>query len=234
MAPTPDGIRVTPENAQEVWQRDELKNYTKEELMILAEAKSNTVSDAQESKEVAKKSLEFEENTFKIDSTGWTVATELNSKQNPILHSFINPRRIVKVNWTGDVLEFLDWPAKWEQLFISYDAFIREVMKAKNCTQEEIETKYLMTTDEFQEKMANKPDNSEEYTSFFNKEISPVLPWYKNPANGRFNGVGECQIIRLSHGWVGSFLGTRAYASYPRELESIEDLGGFSGRLLKN
>lgn len=36
MAPTPDGMRVTPENAQEVGQRDELKNYTKEELMMVS------------------------------------------------------------------------------------------------------------------------------------------------------------------------------------------------------
>ena len=44
-------------------------------------------------------------------------------------------------------------------------------MKAKNCTLEEIESKYLMTKNEFEEKMADKPDNSKEYKKFFNQEI---------------------------------------------------------------
>jgi len=56
-------------------------------------------------------------------------------------------------------------------LFITYDAFIREVMKAKNCTQEEVESKYLMTVDEFKSKMEDKPNNSEEYKKFFNQEV---------------------------------------------------------------
>ena len=56
-------------------------------------------------------------------------------------------------------------------MFITYDAFIREVMKAKNCTQEEVETKYLMTTSEFKQKMKGKPNRSEEYVRFFDKEI---------------------------------------------------------------
>jgi len=44
-------------------------------------------------------------------------------------------------------------------------------MKAKNCTQEEVETKYLMTTSEFKQKMKGKPNRSEEYVRFFDKEI---------------------------------------------------------------
>jgi hypothetical protein len=48
---------------------------------------------------------------------------------------------------------------------------LREVCKAKNCSPQEAEAKYLMTLEEFKQKMADKPDNSEEYKKFFNKEV---------------------------------------------------------------
>ena len=79
-----------------------------------------------ESKEKMEKSLEFEESTFKINSIWWKEEKRNVDQWNPMK---------VKVNATGDVIEYLEWPAKWEQIFISYDAFIREVCKAKSCTQ---------------------------------------------------------------------------------------------------
>lgn len=48
-------------------------------------------------------------------------------------------------------------------------------MKVKNCSKEEVEKKYLMTVDEFKEKMKDKPSGSEEYKKFFNKEIASHL-----------------------------------------------------------
>lgn len=44
-------------------------------------------------------------------------------------------------------------------------------MKDKNCTQEEVENKYLMTVNGLNKKMEDKPDNSEEYKNFFDKEV---------------------------------------------------------------
>jgi hypothetical protein len=44
-------------------------------------------------------------------------------------------------------------------------------MKAKSCTREEAERKYLMTTDELEKKMRDKPNYSEEYKKFFDQEI---------------------------------------------------------------
>ena len=43
-----------------------------------------------ESKEAARKSLEFEPDTFKIDSTGWIEATKENSKDHPEIEDYIN------------------------------------------------------------------------------------------------------------------------------------------------
>jgi hypothetical protein len=123
-----------------------------------------------ESKEKLEKSLEFEEDTFKIDSRWWKLVTK-NDKYDDVFGKFYSPKLRVKVNNTWDVVEYIDWPAKWEQLFIWYNAFIREVCKVKNCTQEEAEKKYLMTLDEFKQKMVDKPDDSEEYKKFFNEEV---------------------------------------------------------------
>ena len=69
-------------------------------------------SDAKESKETFVKSLEFEENTFKIDSTGWIEATMENFRNHPEIENLIKKFMIknvtVKVNATGDVVEYLD------------------------------------------------------------------------------------------------------------------------------
>ena len=227
MAPTPDGIRVTPENVQEVGQRDELKNYTKEELMMLAETKGET-SDSKESKETFVKSLEFEPDTFKIDSTGWKEVTDAD-KDDPIFGKFVGKEPKVKVNVTWDVVEYLDWPAKGEQIFITYDAFIREVKEDKNCIQEEVETKYLMTVDEFKEKMKDKTWNSEEYKKFFDQEVEWHLAGYCNPYHNKgFWNMGNRSQIWLAGGGNAD-LGKNKWG-----LSNYGTGFGFSGRLLKN
>lgn len=216
MAPTPDGIRVIPENAQEVGQRDELRNYTKEELMMLAEAKENFV-----------KSLEFEPDTFKIDSTGWKEVTEAD-KDDPIFGQFVGKKPKVKVNATRDVVEYLDGSAKWEQIFITYDAFIREVMKAKSCTREEAERKYLMTTDELEKKMRDKPNYSEEYKKFFDQEIKWHLAGFWHSFNNIFYTTGSRSNMWLAGGHN---------ANFNKNIWNRDNLyrcHGFSGRLLKN
>ena len=176
-------------------------------------------SEKKESKETLTKSLEFEEDTFKIDSKGW------KEEKRDV---YGKGQMKVKVNATWDVVEYLEWPAKWEQIFITYDAFIREVMKAKNCSKEEVEKKYLMTVDELKEKMKDKPDGSDEYKKFFNKEVKDHLAGYWHPDDKRFLNIGARSNVWLAGGNNALFhqnFWTRSHNN--RHC-------GFSGRLLKN
>ncbi len=196
------------------------------ELETMSEEHRETVekkSEKKESKETLTKSLEFEKDTFKIDSKGWKEEEWEVYNQQPIK---------VKVNATWDVVEYLEWPAKWEQIFITYDAFIREVMKAKNCSQQEVEQKYLMTIDELQEKMKDKPSHSEEYKKFFINEVKDYLAGYWYPYNKKL-----LAIWRDSRVWLagGNFANFDQNAWYAASADRTLIYGyGFSGRLLKN
>lgn len=197
---------------------NEPKKIIKEKINDVSWAVHQEISeDFQKNKETTEtitKSLEFEKDTFKIDSKWWK-------------ETIIKWWRKVKTNWIWDVLEYLDGDAKWEQIFITYDAFIREVCKAKNCNKEEVEKKYLMTTHEFEEKMKDKPSGSEEYKKFFNDEIKGYLSGYWHPIEEDY-GVGKLSNVWLS-GWFNAYFDqNESDWSY-----NGTDLG-FSGRLLKN
>lgn len=192
-------------------------NLTEDELSKVLKAANKkmwTKELKSESKEIATKSLEFEKDTFKIDSTWRKETTKWWRK--------------VKINDTGDVTEYIDWDQKWEQIFITYGAFIREVCKAKNCRKEEAEKKYLMTIDELKEKMKDKPDGSEEYKKFFNQEVKDHLAGYWDPNNEEFYDIGERSYVWLAGGYSASFAQNEWFQNfYNRNY-------GFSGRLLKN
>lgn len=167
-----------------------------------------------EAKETATKSLEFEKDTFKIDSTWWKETKKWWRK--------------VKINDTGDVTEYVDWDQKWEQIFITYDAFIREVSKAKKCSQEEVEKKYLMTLEELQEKMKDKPSGSDAYKDFYDKEVNGHLAGYWTPNDEIFYNVGDRSDVWLVGGNYANFYQNKWTRShYYRNF-------GFSGRLLQN
>ena len=126
------------------------------------------------------------------------------------------------------MVEYLDGDAKWEQIFITYEAFIREVKKVKHCTQEEAEKKYLMTEDELKEKMKDKPYNSDKYKKFFNDEIKSHLAGSWTPNNEKFYNIRERSSVWL----VG---GLRVYFDqYGWASNNNDKSFGFSGRLLKN
>ena len=188
---------------------------------------ADSLKKTTESKEKFIKSLEFEPDTFKIDSTGWREITEADITSR-IFSKFVGKRPRVKANITGDVVEYLDWPAKGEQIFITYDAFIREVKKDKNCTQEEVEAKYLMTVDEFKQKMEDKPDNSEEYNKFFEQEVKWHLAGYWNPDSKGFYDIGDRSDMWLAGGDGAGFNESRWFRD-----DGNRDYG-FSGHLLKN
>lgn len=222
----------------------------------IATSFQNEKTDSVESKEIFVKSLEFEPDNFKIDSTWWKEVTKAD-RNNPILRKFIHwlglyevkPR--IKVNDTCDVIEYLedilvdehlldnfyyqdkviDWNIlckKWEQIFITYDAFVREVMKVKNCNQETVEQKYLMTRDELKEKLKNKRPRTQEYKKFFNEEIRWCLAWVW------LGWVG------LYHVWQSLYIWLAAWdnAEFDDIWVIVEDddypNNGCSGRLLKN
>ncbi len=192
-------------------------------------------SERQESKEIATKSLEFEKDTFKISNDGFEEVTAKTAKNNPALQKFLDKGIKVKANTAWDVVEYMEDKVNWdlvckkgEQIFITYDAFIREVCKAKNCSKEVAESKYLMTIEEFQEKMKDKPDNSEEYKKFFNEEVNGRLAGYWDPDNKEF-----CDVSGRSGIWL---VGGDS-AGFDQDEWDCSDSGrdyGFSGRLLKN
>lgn len=102
-------------------------------------------------------------------------------------------------------------------------------MKAKNCSKEEVEKKYLMTVDELKEKMKDKPSGSDEYKKFFNKEVKDHLAGYWVPDVKSFGGIGERSSVWLAGGYNADFdEGGWNKGHYYR------NYFGFSGRLLKN
>lgn len=214
--PTNEWFEINEANAPHILKTNEFKDLTEKDLEILLNAKQK---ESKEKKETLTKSLEFEADTFKIDSKGWKETQRDVYNWKPIK---------VKENATWDVVEYLEWPSKWEQIFITYDAFIREVMKAKNCGKEEVEKKYLMTLDEFQEKMKEYPTNSDEYKKFFNKEIKDHLAGYWHPKDKKFNLLEEQSSVWLV-GWHSASFGQHTWIRI-----SNNRFFGFSGRLLKN
>ena len=201
-----------------------LKNLPENPDEISKQADKIRAQKAKEKKEKKEKLL-FEEDTFKIDSKWWKEATD---KDDPITGKFVDKWIRVKANPTWDVVEYLKGDAKWEQIFITYDAFIREVCKAKNCSKEEVEKKYLMTIDELEEKMKDKPDGSEEYKKFFNQEIKDHLAGYWDPHDRKFYSIGGRSDVWLVGGGNATFIQSLWHWDY-------NDSGyGFSGRLLKN
>lgn len=186
---------------------------SEERAEFIAQALLLTKEPQKESKENLTKSLEFEKDTFKIDSTWWKRVKKW--------------WRNVKINDTGDVTEYLDWDQKWEQIFITYDAFIREVCKAKNCSKEEVEKKYLMTMDEYKQKM-KVIDEAWAYNEFYDKEVKDHLAGSWIPDNETFYNVGERSHVWLVGGKHATFIQNTWYRY------NSNSSFGFSGRLLKN
>ena len=133
----------------------------------------------------------------------------------------------IKVNSSNDVVEFLEWPAKWEQLFITYEAFMREVCKSKNCSPEEAKQKYLLNADEMKAKMENLEEHTPEYFEFFAKEIEPFMAGHRSNRKW-FRRVDGRYEMRLSDGTHAKFNSVTWYVT------TNSKYFGFSIRLLKN
>lgn len=252
MTPPINNIPVTSENIGD-FADNELLNETnltdvEKEVVIIEKQKrlSANLNDNQksqpgekkESKEIFTKSLEFEKDTFKVDSKWREEVTKKSAKKNPFLQKFLNKGIKIKANKEWNIVEFMEDTLHWhwnlvckagEQLFIDYDIFIREVKKFKNCSTQEVEEKYLMTDDELKEKMKDKPSGSEEYEKFFDEEIKDHLAGYwGNTDDWRFYNVGVWFYVWLVGGSVAGF-GRNRWGQDKRGRNY-----GFSGRLLKN
>ena len=94
--------------------------------------------------------FKFEKKSFRIDSTWWKQVMAHTEWKIPVLMNgdFKN----------GDVIEYLPWGSldtrSWKQVFLDYDKFVGYVSKEKGCSPEEVPAEYLMTPDEFSEKMS--------------------------------------------------------------------------------
>jgi hypothetical protein len=176
--------------------------------------------EQKESKEISKNSLEFEENNFKIDSTWWKTW-----RRN--IYGLGSLK--VKTNSTGDVFEYLEWPTKGEQIFMDYDFFLREVCKAKNCSPQKAEEKYLMTIDELKKIMLDKPDNSEEYSNYFWENFLWRCSGFYSHDADTILGIDKSFCFWLAGGKIACF--------QKDKLILIDDKdtfkGGFSGCLIK-
>lgn len=216
LAPSDEEVSKATEDAQKsIENQKDVTAKKKESETTVDTLKGELMTE--ESKETVTKSLEFENDTFKIDSTWWKEEER---------GAYPNWAIKVKVNATWDVVEYLGSQAKWEQIFITYDAFIREVMKAKNCSKEDVEKKYIMTVDEIKEKMKDKPNKSDEYKEFFNEEIKDYVAGFWSPSSDFC--LGGSFSMWLAGG------SSAAFSQYGCDLYADSKNYGLSGRLLKN
>lgn len=189
MTPPIEDIKVTPENA---------KDLTDEEIDIVVTEKQTRLSanlsdskEKKESKETVTKSLEFEEDTFKIDSTWWDVIERKGWGYSGKSEMFK-----VKISPDRDVYEFLEWPQKWEQIFCYYKSFIKYVAADKKCTVEQAEDKYLLSKYEFLHilNMRERREKISEYDQtreFVSNNLEQHMAGYFDNREKRFYSVGS-------------------------------------------
>lgn len=222
MVPPIEGAEIT--SVGQAKEAIKMGKITREEAKNIAQAISEIEKDTEESdenlEEMREKIPELEENTLKIKST-WRREEDKNLYDGGKIK--------IKVNPEGDVIEYLEGPAKWEQLFISYDAFIREACKFKNCSKSVLEKKYIPTPEKLILLAGNPWEKSEKYTDFYTANIkNSQLAGYFIPRWEKLGRVGE----RL-HIWVAG----GNDADFSKEKYGINTGGksyGFSWLLLKD
>lgn len=116
---------------KKVWQA-----YRTEDLLSIENQNDSTTTEDRE------KSSEFAPNLFRISTKGWEPTEFTLRGQWPVS---------VLINDERDVIEF-----QWQQIFLTFEALLREVAKEKNCTPEVAEVKYLIPRPEFDKLMIQK------------------------------------------------------------------------------
>ncbi len=209
---------VTPEN---------VNNLTDTELDIVLNSEK---AQAKIAANLLSKIPEFEKNTFRIDSAWWKEETRHIQWQWPVS---------LKVNPQWDVLEFVDGPAKWEQLFITYNGFIREACAQKGVSKEVLEQKYLPTPEKLTKMAGGQGPGKEQYKTFYEAAtINKHLAGYRMPDIPRFHETGKSFFVRLAQGNSVQFdiSGWYRFDNRPSRF-NYKDLNaghGLSGLLLKD
>jgi len=174
--------------------------------------------------DVKEKSLEFEKDTFRIDSAWWV---------EPIEGVFAWKKVLVNPTW--DVVEYLEdyirdgviIPTKGKQMFMNYDSFIKYVAQDKKCSVQKAEKKYILNEEEYKKKM-RQIDRDWTYPDIYKEYIKDHLMGYWYPDGDKFDDVG-----RWANFWIAGG-GHAALSKYGWDYIPHNRYFGFSGRLLKN
>ncbi len=200
---------------------ESISDKTKEKLIRdLLDKKSLTETQSNKESNEKENMSELEEDNFHIDSTWWNDEKEINLYDWWIIK--------VKVNPDWDIMEYLDWNCKGEQIFITYDAFVFEACKYKRCSKKTLEKKYLPTPAKLTLLAGNPSENSPKYNNFYNTNIKEnSLSGYYIPRGNKIGNFNKRCCIWLAGGADADF----------KNDKWNHDIGGksywFSGRLLK-
>jgi len=125
-------------------------------------------------------------------------------------------------------MEYLEGPAKWEQLFVTYDAFVEYACAYKGCSKKILEEKYLPTEEKLTLLAGKQKENSEQYKKFYTTAIQKnQYAGYFIPRGEKLGRVGECAIMWLAGGNDAEF--SKEWWKMTRGGKNY----GFSGRLFK-
>lgn len=106
----------------------------------------------------------------------WEELIRENGRQKTPLKLKISPLQNI-IEFTENVIYEKDtkWYlmlTKWMQL-MDYKTCLEGICKKHHCTPEDVEENYLITKEELEEEMKNKPNWSLRYEIFFKRELSP-------------------------------------------------------------
>lgn len=208
-------------------------NEEKSELMkwLLAKKqttkKNSTEKISHESKET-EKIPEFEEHTLHVESS-WPERQLIEI--NPYEKGGEKIKVKAKVNQEGDVevIEYIDWPEIGEQIFITYESFVKYACAYKWCSQEILEQRYLPTEEKLKMLAGNPGKESEHYQNFHNTHIKwKKLPGYYIPRGTKIGRKGSYLMV-----WLAGGKKDATFKEEMRESEWDSRSYGFSGWLFK-
>lgn len=172
---------------------DFLSQQKKQEIikgLLDASPISTIPQESQEKKTIP----QFVEHTFRVASI-WTWRTETAIR----LYDGWTMR--VKIDKKWEVMEYLDDPFKGEQIFITYDVFVKHACAQKKCTRKELEEKYLPTEEKLTLVLWPQKTKSEEYTAAYNKITNDAQrTGYFIPRGEKLGKVGKSAIFWIAGG----------------------------------
>jgi len=200
---------------------ESLSDKTKETLIRdLLDKKSSTqtphILESRETETIP----QFEEDNLRVDSDWWKDEKEINLYEKWKIKMKLNP------DW--DIMEFLQWDKKGQQIFLTYDAFVYYACKYKRCSRQTLEKKYLPTPEKLILMAGDPWEDSPKYQDFRNANIKKSqLTGYYIPRGNKLWNSNIRSAIWLAGGWDADFSVDK------RDHDKWGKSYGFSGRLLK-